>query len=99
MGTSLGTAHVSFIVGQGIVNEVYYPRVDLPQVRDLGFTVSDGAGFWQEVKGTDDCRVELAEPGVPAVTVVHPPPALYPHTAHRDRALTRHAADRRDTRR
>lgn len=71
VGTSLGHSRVWFTVGQGIVNEVYYPRVDLPQVRDLGFIVGDGAGFWQELKRVADCRVELAEPGVPAVTVVH----------------------------
>ena len=71
IGTSLGHSRVWFTVGQGIVNEVYCPRVDLPQVRDLGFIVADGAGFWQELKRVDDCRVELAEPGVPAVTVRH----------------------------
>jgi glucoamylase len=71
VGTSLGHARVWFTVGQGIVNEVYYPRVDLPQVRDLGFIVADGAGFWQELKRLDDCRVEFAEPGVPAVSVTH----------------------------
>jgi len=26
-----------FTMGGGILNEVYYPRVDLPQIRDLGF--------------------------------------------------------------
>lgn len=71
VGTSLGTARVWFTIGQGILNEVYYPRVDLPQLRDLGFIVADDAGFWQEVKRLDDCNVTLAEPGVPAVTVVH----------------------------
>lgn len=71
VGTGLGNARVWFTVGQGIVNEVYHPRVDLPQVRDLGFIVADDAGFWQELKRVDDCRVEFVEPGVPAVTVVH----------------------------
>lgn len=65
VGTSLSNARVWFTVGQGIVNEVYYPRVDLPQVRDLGFIVADGADFWIELKRLADCRVELAEPGVP----------------------------------
>ena len=71
VGTSLGAARVWFTVGQGILNEVYYPRVDLPQIRDLGFIVSDGAGFWQEVKQIEDCRVELAEPGIPALRITH----------------------------
>jgi glucoamylase len=71
VGTSLGAARVWFTIGQGIVNEVYYPRIDLPQIRDLGFIIADGHGFWQEVKRLDDCRVTLAEPGVPAVSVIH----------------------------
>ena len=36
--------------GYGILNEVYSPRVDIPQIRDLGFIVADGQGFWVEVK-------------------------------------------------
>ncbi len=36
--------------GFGIVNEVYYPRVDIPQIRDLGFIVAGPDGFWSEVK-------------------------------------------------
>lgn len=74
VGTSLGAARVWFTVGQGILNEVYYPRIDLPQIRDLGFIVADGEGFWQEVKRIEDCRVALAEPGVPAVRIVHTHP-------------------------
>jgi glucoamylase len=71
VGTSLGTARVWFTIGRGIVNEVYYPRVDIPQLRDLGFIVADGAGFWIELKELDDCTVECAEPGVPAVRIIH----------------------------
>jgi len=26
--------------GYGILNEVYYPRADIPQIRDLGFIVA-----------------------------------------------------------
>ncbi|MCG6965821.1 MAG: glycoside hydrolase family 15 protein [Chromatiaceae bacterium] len=71
VGTGLGTARVWFTIGQGILNEIYYPRADLPQVRDLGFIVADDEGFWQEVKRVEDCKVELAEPGIPAVRIVH----------------------------
>ncbi len=71
VGTSLGSARLWFTVGQGILNEVYHPRVDLPQVRDLGFIIADGNGFWQEVKLLADCSVELAEAGIPAIRVVH----------------------------
>ena len=39
VGCSLGSSRLWFTIGGGIVNEVYYPRVDLPQIRDLGFIV------------------------------------------------------------
>ena len=56
VGTSLGVARVWFTVGQGILNEVYYPRIDIPQIRDLGFIIADNNGYWQEVKRLDDCQ-------------------------------------------
>jgi glucoamylase len=30
-----------FTVAQGIVTEVYHPRPDIPQLKDLGFIVAD----------------------------------------------------------
>jgi glucoamylase len=74
VGSTLGFARVWFTIGQGILNEVYYPRLDIPQLRDLGFLVADGKGFWVEVKRIGDCRVECAAPGVPAVRIVHTHP-------------------------
>ena len=74
VGTTLGSSRVWFTLGRGILNEVYYPRVDIPQTRDLGFIVTDNNGFWVEVKGLDDCRIEYVSAGVPAVTIVHSHP-------------------------
>jgi hypothetical protein len=71
VGCSLGHARLWFTIGGGIINEVYYPRVDLPQIRDLGFIVADGAGFWIEVKRLWKHELRLAAPGVPAVHIVH----------------------------
>jgi glucoamylase len=71
VGCSLGMSRLWFTIGGGIVNEVYYPRVDIPQIRDLGFLVADGRGFWVEVKRLWQHTVELLAPGVPAVRVVH----------------------------
>ena len=73
---AVGTAHsgsrVWFTVGRGILNEVYWPRVDRPQVRDLGFIVADGDGFWSEVKRRDvETEVRSVRPGIPAIMVVH----------------------------
>ncbi|TLY87792.1 MAG: glycosyl hydrolase [Gammaproteobacteria bacterium] len=71
VGCSLGHARLWFTIGGGIINEVYYPRVDIPQIRDLGFIVGDGAGFWVEVKRLWKHELRLAAPGAPAVHVVH----------------------------
>ena len=78
VGTAIGTGRVWFSVGHGIVNEVYWPTVDHPQVRDLGFIVADGAGIWVEVKRLAERSVRVMEPGVPAVVseFVHPRFAL-----------------------
>ena len=74
VGCPLGPARLWFTIGGGIVNEVYYPRVDIPQIRDLGFIVADGAGFWVEVKRMWRHDVQLADAGVPAVKIVHQHP-------------------------
>ena len=71
VGCSAGRSRLWFTIGGGILNEVYYPRVDLPQIRDLGFIVADGKGFWVEVKRLWQHTVDLLEPGIPAVHIVH----------------------------
>jgi glucoamylase len=71
VGCALGPARLWFTLGFGIVNEVYYPRVDIPQIRDLGFIVAGPDGFWSEVKRNGNYTLRLLAPGVPAVEVVH----------------------------
>jgi glucoamylase len=71
VGCGLGPARLWFTTGYGILNEVYYPRPDIPQIRDLGFIVADGDGFWVEVKRLNAYRVRLPAPGIPAVEFTH----------------------------
>lgn len=71
VGTALSDSRVWFTIGHGIINEVYYPRVDIPQIRDLGFIVADDKGFWVEVKRLHQHSVTQAATGVPAVTIEH----------------------------
>lgn len=71
VGCALGSSRLWFTMGYGIINEVYYPRIDIPQIRDLGFIVADDRGFWVEVKRLQNYELTLAAPGVPAVKVVH----------------------------
>ena len=65
-----GIARLWFTLGFGIVNEVYYPRVDIPQIRDLGCIIADSEGFWAEVKRVAHYRIRLLAPGVPAVPMI-----------------------------
>ncbi|MGA9543241.1 MAG: glucan 1,4-alpha-glucosidase [Candidatus Sulfotelmatobacter sp.] len=69
--TGVGTAlnqhsKVWFTLSHGILNEVYFPRVDQACTRDLGFLVTDGRSFFSEEKR--HCTFENCpfEPGVPA---------------------------------
>ncbi len=71
VGASLGSSRLWFTLAQGIVTEVYYPRIDIPQIKDLGFIVADDQGFWVELRRLGDYTVTLPAPGVPAATVVH----------------------------
>ena len=71
VGCSLGPSRLWFTVGGGIVNEVFFPRIDIPQIRDLGFIVADDKGFWVEVKRLDSHQLVWAVQGVPAIEIVH----------------------------
>ncbi|HBV21859.1 MAG TPA: glycosyl hydrolase, partial [Nitrosomonas sp.] len=71
VGTSLGSSRLWFTAAEGIVTEVYYPRIDIPQIRDLGFIIADDKGFWVELRRLGNYRVNLPKPYVPAVEIVH----------------------------
>ena len=66
-GTAISTvSRVWFTLSHGILDEIYYPRVDQACTRDFGLIVTDGENFFAEEKR--DCTFELArlEDGVPA---------------------------------
>jgi glucoamylase len=71
VGASLGASRLWFTVGFGIVNEVYFPRTDTPQMRDLGIIVADDRGFWSEVKRVENYSIRYLADGVPAAEIVH----------------------------
>jgi glucoamylase len=71
VGTALGTSRVWFTMAQGVVSEVYYPRIDIPQIRDIGFIIADDAGFWCELRHHANYTVEWADDGIPAAIITH----------------------------
>jgi len=72
VGTSL-TLHsrVWFTISHGILNEIYYPRVDQACTRDLGLIVTDGSSFFSEEKRHCSFENLAIEPGIPAYELVN----------------------------
>ncbi|HUX88928.1 MAG TPA: glucan 1,4-alpha-glucosidase [Chloroflexota bacterium] len=67
VGTALSAdSRVWFTVSHGILNEIYYPRVDKACTRDVGLIVTDGGGFFSEEKRHTHHLVEYLADGVPA---------------------------------
>ncbi len=67
VGTALSAvSRVWFTLSHGILNEIYYPRVDQACTRDFGFILTDDAGFFSEEKRDCTSLVETLEDGVPA---------------------------------
>lgn len=71
VATGLGNSNVWITIGRGILNEIYWPRLDSPQIRDLGFIVADDAGYWDEVKRGSTYDLNVPSPGIPAYQAVH----------------------------
>ena len=68
--TGVGTAlnqhsRVWFTLSHGILNEVYFPRVDQACTRDLGFIVTNGRDFFSEEKRHCTFENRPCEPGIP----------------------------------
>jgi len=66
-GTALNQhSKVWFTLSHGILNEVYFPRVDQACTRDLGLLVTDGRAFFSEEKRHCTFENKPVEPGIPA---------------------------------
>ncbi|QPC90173.1 glucan 1,4-alpha-glucosidase [Mesorhizobium sp. INR15] len=72
VGTSLSPAgQVWFTISHGILNEIYYPRVDSACTRDLGLIVTGPDGYFSEEKRDATHSIEPFEDGVPAYRLVN----------------------------
>ncbi len=62
IGTAYHTScRVWFTLSHGIINEIYWPTIDRPQVRDCGFLITDGETFVHEEKRDLKRSVEYPE--------------------------------------
>ncbi len=54
VGTARSAAsHVWYTVSLGVPNEVYWPTIDRPQIRDLQFLVTDGETFFHDERTSE----------------------------------------------
>ena len=66
-GTALNQhSKVWFTISHGILNEVYFPRVDQACTRDMGFIVTSGSHFFSEEKRHCTFENRPVELGIPA---------------------------------
>jgi glucoamylase len=61
---------VSFTIGDGILNEIYYLREDVACVKDMEFIVT-GGNFFSEEKRNTQHRIKTIKPGVPLYQTVN----------------------------
>ncbi len=70
VGTSLNPAsRVWFTISHGILNEIYYPRLDQACTRDMGMLVTDGREYFSEEKRNTLHQITPLAPGVPAFRI------------------------------
>jgi len=67
VGTALsGSSDLWFTISHGVVNEIYYPRIDHACTRDMGFIVTGPGGFVSEEKRDAVHEISCSAAGVPA---------------------------------
>ncbi|MFX1296614.1 MAG: glycoside hydrolase family 15 protein [Promethearchaeota archaeon] len=74
--SGVGTSNTSssrlwFTIAKGIVTEVFFPRIDQANVKDMQFLITNGKDFFEEEKR--DCNHEIIHlnQGVPAFKVIN----------------------------
>jgi len=72
VGTATGNrSRVWFPLSHGIVNEVYFPRLDQANTRDCGLIVTDGRGYFSEEKRHAASAILPLAQGVPGYRVAN----------------------------
>ncbi len=70
----VGTAYAAssrawYTISHGILNEIYYPTIDRPQIRDMEFLISDGETFFHEDKRDLEHKLEYIDNDALAVRI------------------------------
>lgn len=72
VGTALlNDCNVWFTISHGIVNEVYWPRIDVANIRDMELIITDGKDFFSEEKRHAIHDYETLGDGIPAYHLIN----------------------------
>jgi glucoamylase len=63
------SSRVWFTISHGTLNEIYYPTIDRPQIRDMELLFTDGSTFFHEEKRDFDYDFQYIDPNALAVRV------------------------------
>ena len=75
VGTSRSAAsHVWYTVSQGVVDEVYWPTLDRPQIGDIQILVTDGETFFHDERRHLETQTDKIDPDALAVRVTNSDP-------------------------
>ncbi len=72
VGTAISDlSRVWFTLSHGILNEIYYPRIDIANTRDIQFLAADGDSFFSEEKRDTVHSIEPELNGIPAYRIIN----------------------------
>lgn len=75
VGTARSAAsHVWYTVSLGVINEIYWPTIERPQIRDLQFLVTDGETFFHDERRRLKTTAEVIDPDALGVRVTNADP-------------------------
>jgi glucoamylase len=69
------SSNVWFTLSHGVLNEIYHPTIDRPQIRDMEFLITDGETFVHEEKRDLERSLEYLAPGALGVRYRNSDPA------------------------
>ena len=60
-----------FTISKGIINEIYYPRIDQANIKDMQFLISRETDLFEEEKNHCTHQISTIKPGVPAYNITN----------------------------
>ena len=68
----LHDSRVWYTIGEGILNEIYYPTIDSPQIRDLQYLITDGERSFTKRGAISIRRLNVCHAKASVTGLLHP---------------------------